>query len=575
MRIIIFVLTMVCFSYSVFAGARLTPLNRDLNEAQINTANEIFSRLLLYWTHARIEPRLTIEKKGEEIWARSLPDGNIVLTQGALQVSLQKRKGLSGESALAFVLAHELAHQISDDLWGIRYFEDTHHVNLSEKERKADAKALVLMSLAGYDPLSIIGKDDFFTFWTLKRWGFDCQKEQQKAACKESLKRVQNNRELLRRISKSLVLFQLGNYALVAGQYASAQAYFHQFAHYFPSHSVFNNLATSYLLETLQIFQQLVEMGESDFLIWLVPVMDHTIPVLEKVRLTGPTRDGKSIKEKKQILLKKIDKKLNAAIDHLTKAIDMNPNGRNTHVNLIFAYILKNQTALAQGYIQDRFIPLFGKGASPDSLLTLAKVKKKPHAAYKILRKTIRRYEKEFSGLNQDDKNSLFLLLVNLDRHEKFFRKSSTTKKYWLSFARQSQASDTFNFSVSRNQLHEHQSKGHKFALPGKFSIGQEIKQGLECLGSHKGVVRGMPKLKLCQYGQQHMVLDNKNKLVAIWGKSMTPNMRVSSLLHRYGLPNRQLFTAESAQYWAYDELKIGFYLHGDKVRAWFKYPSP
>ena len=67
-------------------------------------------------------PRLFITKTNP--WNVSLPiaipDGWIILSKGALDISY--RDPAKGDDRMAFVLAHEIAHQLKDDFWHMRFF---------------------------------------------------------------------------------------------------------------------------------------------------------------------------------------------------------------------------------------------------------------------------------------------------------------------------------------------------------------------------------------------------------------------------------------------------------------------
>jgi Zn-dependent protease with chaperone function len=87
-------------------------------------AHAIFHRLL----HAAgqkpgVIPRLYIIKSdplGISV-PIALPDGGIILSKGALDICYHEPA--RGDDRLAFVLAHELAHQLKDDFWHMQFFQ--------------------------------------------------------------------------------------------------------------------------------------------------------------------------------------------------------------------------------------------------------------------------------------------------------------------------------------------------------------------------------------------------------------------------------------------------------------------
>src|SRR6516162_172233 len=93
-------------------------------DPRVARAHDIFHRLL----HAigqkpGVMPRLYITKS--DPWnsptPMALPDGGIILSKGALDICYQEPT--RGDDRLAFVLAHELAHQFKDDFWHMKFFQ--------------------------------------------------------------------------------------------------------------------------------------------------------------------------------------------------------------------------------------------------------------------------------------------------------------------------------------------------------------------------------------------------------------------------------------------------------------------
>ena len=95
-------------------------LNPD-KEPLVKQTHDIFSVLLRAWDSSRIEPGLYVVNSTAGAWAASLADGNILLSRQAIEICMRYGKQ-RGEQLLAFVLAHELAHQRANDLWHQRFF---------------------------------------------------------------------------------------------------------------------------------------------------------------------------------------------------------------------------------------------------------------------------------------------------------------------------------------------------------------------------------------------------------------------------------------------------------------------
>jgi len=95
-----------------------------------------------------------------KVFAIALPDGNIVISLGALQLAQRKVDTELGDARVAFILGHELAHQANRDFWienfalsGNDYILPESFVHNSgeysvrhDKEIKADEAGRVLLT---------------------------------------------------------------------------------------------------------------------------------------------------------------------------------------------------------------------------------------------------------------------------------------------------------------------------------------------------------------------------------------------------------------------------------------------
>jgi Zn-dependent protease with chaperone function len=100
------------------------PELKPADDARAATAHAIFERLVqVAGKRPGVVPRLFITAR--DPWEMTLPiairDGWIILSAGVLNICYQEPT--RGKDRLAFVLAHELAHQLKDDLWHMRFFD--------------------------------------------------------------------------------------------------------------------------------------------------------------------------------------------------------------------------------------------------------------------------------------------------------------------------------------------------------------------------------------------------------------------------------------------------------------------
>ena len=163
----------------------------------VTRAAEVFARVSAASDKsAKRIPRLIIIKAKGKPWSLALKDGSIILTHGALKFCYKDVQLEKGDSRLAFLLGHELAHLANDDFWHQVFFsyinenmqdneikgqmkmqlEGTGDIrpddpNFSQfvrtKELRADSYGIIYMAMAGYDPLSIVNDDgtNFFEEW--------------------------------------------------------------------------------------------------------------------------------------------------------------------------------------------------------------------------------------------------------------------------------------------------------------------------------------------------------------------------------------------------------------------------
>ncbi len=240
-------------------------------------AHAIFERLVQVagkrpWT----VPRLYII--ADEPWDMSLPiaiqDGWIILSKGVLERCYRHPKW--GDDRLAFILAHELAHQLQDDLWHIRFFEalkgavspeflseiqrgtnETSHV--LARELQADEHGIIYAAMAGFNTQAIVsGNHDvnFFTDWVQaldprRIIGVPVDRRDSTAQ-----RRAEALRAALRRVGDETVAFQAGLWFYYAGNYPQAIRAFDHFRTVFPSREVHHNLAVSHHQLALQAYRK-------------------------------------------------------------------------------------------------------------------------------------------------------------------------------------------------------------------------------------------------------------------------------------------------------------------------------
>jgi tetratricopeptide (TPR) repeat protein len=252
------------------------------DDARAAQAHSIFERVVqAAGRHSGVVPRLLIIKS--DPWGISLPialpDGWIVLSKGVLDICY--RDPIRGDDRLAFVLGHEIAHQLKDDFWHLKFFQaleaaKTQHpqqrtalqevagfIRAPQEERpaqelRADEHGIIYAAMAGFNPQAIVtadGHSNFFQDWlqarTPQRLGLGLAASSHPTPDQ----RTASVRAQLRQVVDKTALFDAGLWWHYAGDYAKAIRAFEQFLTFFPSREVYHNLATSHHQLALQAYQ--------------------------------------------------------------------------------------------------------------------------------------------------------------------------------------------------------------------------------------------------------------------------------------------------------------------------------
>ncbi|HSG96465.1 MAG: hypothetical protein GWP60_05665 [Gammaproteobacteria bacterium] len=249
---------------------------------QIAAAHRVFERLLrVAGSRPGVVPRLlVIEDKSLRVIA--LPDGGVVLSTGAINLCYAAAD--NAEDRLAFVLAHEIAHQLKDDFWHMRFFQAIDSMEASggacegcrelasrtddssAKEMQADENAIIYSTMAGFDARAIVGKEheSFFQEWAASM-STGRLMQQASGTHPSPAQRAQAVRTRLNAVLENLEAFELGVLFLEAGMNGAAALSFQTFLPYFPAREVYNNLAVAHYRVALDLYT--VHIGPPTFAI--------------------------------------------------------------------------------------------------------------------------------------------------------------------------------------------------------------------------------------------------------------------------------------------------------------------
>ncbi len=251
------------------------------DDPRVERAHDIFDRVL----HAAgrtlgVVPRLFILKRNPMNIALpiAIPDGWVIISKGTLDICY--RDPVYGDDRLAFVLAHELAHQLKGDFWHMQFFQaleasksrgDQPRETLAAigdglrrtddiwaKELQADEHGIVYAAMAGFRTHAIVtgdGQVNFFQEWidslNPERVGAAYQSKSHPAP----EQRVTAVKARLHQVVSKTDAFEVGLHFYQAGDYARAIRAFEKFLEYFPSREVYLNLAASHHQLAMQLRQ--------------------------------------------------------------------------------------------------------------------------------------------------------------------------------------------------------------------------------------------------------------------------------------------------------------------------------
>ena len=334
------------------------------DDARVTRAYRIFERIVKAAGHRPgVEPRLQIIKEDPHNMALpiSIPDGWIILSKKVLDICY--RDANKGDARLAFVLAHEIAHQLEDDFWHMKFFQTMQASHARDrkvvdelqkivknsdrilaKELRADELGIIYTMMAGYDVNTIIdtnNEDDFFTQWeyrinpkrlqTGNKYNPTHPSAQQRAtAVRSRLQQVTNKGDL----------FNMGLWFYQASDFMHAQLAFNEFRQYYPGREVYHNLASSWhQLAILHYTSSTQEQKQLPFQLALA--ID---PLNRASRLAYRSKPDSEDLFRQYI---------SRAIDNYQKAIALDPEYLISYSNLASAWLLLNQPYKAIATLQD------------------------------------------------------------------------------------------------------------------------------------------------------------------------------------------------------------------------------
>ena len=272
---------------------------RPTEDTRAAAAHTIFQRLVqVAGTRAGVVPRLLIIARDpwDIMLPIALPDGSVVLSKRVLDICYQGPA--QGEDRLAFVLGHEIAHLLNNDLWHISFFTRTPAMppevfpaHVVASELRADEQGILYAAMAGFHTQAVVTLDRHVNFFA--EWGRALEHiggvpvNQTRPTPQE---RAEALWDRLRQVVDRTAVFQVGLWFAYAGDYPRAIQAFEHFRTVFPSREVAHNLATSHHHLALHAYQAWKK--DAPLLPLQLSLAIDPLTRASRIWLEGPTRRG-------------------------------------------------------------------------------------------------------------------------------------------------------------------------------------------------------------------------------------------------------------------------------------------
>ncbi len=598
------------------------------NDALVAQAQAVFSVLLRAWDSSRIEPTLYIVKSTAGPWAASLSDGNILMSRDAI-VTVKKFGKQRTQHLLAFILAHELSHQRSDDLWHQRFFRlinrknnnDTKNIltnlnidkqqldNVAEKEIQADHDSLLMMTSVGYDPYQVLDNvngHDFFTKWVENIWNESCHNQtgdkKISSLCDQAKSRALRARLQLSNVATQSMLYELGVQAFTANDFVNARRYFIAYGRDNTNRAVLSAIGSSYYAEALAMKKNLFKIINNSHIKIKTPKFYYPIVLDAKSNInsnaatqssdSNNTLKRSSNESKIKNLKLKIHSKIEQSIHYYEKAIRLEPAYSKTYLLLAYSYLVDDNSFMVRGVIQGKYQPKFGTDSAAQLILAMTN----SIEGHQTI--AVNQFDKLIKSLNADTAitNSfsrdliLYSAYYNSSALFNFIGKSKKALLQWQAFAKMTQKNGNsllFQMALSHLKVKPHDNNIIKTAptingmrLNDKFSAQDLSRQqhkinDLWLEGELHHVYR-------FDDGSRYVIGPNQ-KIISAWQDygelylsgsteaQISNNETADRPLKKFGIPDRRLHLM-SGDYLAYDNYGMAIHVVQNRVVGWFLY---
>lgn len=573
-------------------------------------AERVFAVLLRAWDSSRLEPSLYVVKSSAGPWAASLADGNILLSRAAIESCLKFGKHRA-EHLLAFVLAHELAHQRSDDLWHQRFFRlignqskevrkimnDEFQANrkawedIGQKENQADHDGLIMMASVGYDPYQIIDKKDFFTVWVENVWQASCNSAQgnqhSNNACQQARSRALRTQAQLAAVATQSTLYEMGVQAFIAGRYAKARKYFTVYGRDYTNRAILSAIGQTHFAQAIEYHKQLVtEHGWSKPVYYYPLMIDSSASVFPHKSVNVSMKRASLSAEAKKTRAK-MQQHINQSIEYFEKAVRLDPKNPRTYLMLAFSYLLADNPYMVRGIIQGKYIPQFGSDKVVDYVLALSNgIEGKSEEAEQEFNKLLAQPEKLQKNRVFPNDVLLYSAFYNNVAYLEYLGKKEFSTGLWqklAEFSRNAGRPVLFQLAVKHlnDQIFE-PGKENRPPLIHGMRLGDRARKAFKRkhISQSNNIWVDGEEYKVYRLGNGgRFVVNSKNRIINAWQDEGQTRLdmgikigdKSSRVMKSLGTPDRQLHMI-SGEYLAYDQYGLAIHLIDNRITGWFLY---
>jgi len=300
-------------------------------------------------------PQLAIINSPADPWAIALPDGYIVIASKTLDICYKNVSKQIGDTRIAFILGHELAHLANDDFWHQEVAQFSHQNQAlsqilqhrpqqKEKELAADDRGFIYAAIAGY-PVDKLLSQDFFQHWQQQTTAQIHSETHPNPQARQQMLQAR-----LKDILDKLPLFHFGVRLSHFERCEDAVYFLREFQKVFPAREVLNDLGFCYL----QLARR--DLGQAAYYYWM-PLLLDAHSQADDLDL-APATQMRSIEP-----IRSADKWLLQAKDFLELAVKTDKYYVPAHLNLAVTLLYLKEIYHARAIIEK------ARKLAPDNLM--------------------------------------------------------------------------------------------------------------------------------------------------------------------------------------------------------------